>query len=426
MKIKFYAREKAIMLAIVALLVFCVGCQSAHKDAAATNEYPAMSFAPKLTVDKCEEQELVTADCSGFMGEGAGQAKNVILLIGDGMGPNQVFAARVLVNGPDKQLQWEMLPNKGSMTTCAEKKITDSAAAATAMATGNKTQDGVLAMQLTPKEKKLTNISDIFHSRKAIGIVTTSKVWDATPAGFTAHSPSRDLSKEIANEIITVTKPEVVLGGGREAFLPKKTGKDLDKKDLIEAAKKEGYTYVSTQAELTGLGAEKPKMLLGLFSDGYEEFEVDRKAGNTEPHLNEMAMIALDILSRDERGFFVMIEGGRIDHACHITNENKLSGELIEFNKTVVMVLEWAKNHPDTLVLVAADHETGGTKIVPRDYKKGDMLDFDWKYIAPNVSYHSGTQVRVFGIGPNSSAIKDHIDNTELFCIEKNAFGELK
>ena len=144
-----------------------------------------MGFEPSEVIsENCGAQEYMQADCSGFVGPGAGEANNVILLIGDGMGINQVYAGRVLVNGPDQPLLWETLPHRGLVKTCSIGAITDSAASGTAMATGHKTKNGMVSMTVEPEVREAPNVLDLIHDRKAVGVVTTSSVWDATPCGL--------------------------------------------------------------------------------------------------------------------------------------------------------------------------------------------------------------------------------------------------
>ena len=148
----------------------------------------------------CTVAPPAAADCSAFIGTGAGQAKNVILMVGDGMGLTQVFAGRVKVNGPDKPLAWEQLPHRGLATTCSLTGITDSAASSTALHSGHKTENG--RINTGPDNQRLENITDLIHARRAVGVVSTVRIWDATPAGATAHASLRSQDREIAAEMV--------------------------------------------------------------------------------------------------------------------------------------------------------------------------------------------------------------------------------
>jgi alkaline phosphatase len=150
-------------------------------------------FEPSDVVyDKCKDQEMYHADCSRFIAKEAGQAKNVILLIGDGMGIPQTWLVRTYLNGPAKHLVWEDLPNQGLMTTCSIGHITDSAASGTALATGYKTTNGRISISASGSET-LPNILDRIHDRKAVGVVSTGSMVDATPAVFVSHVTLRSM-----------------------------------------------------------------------------------------------------------------------------------------------------------------------------------------------------------------------------------------
>jgi len=379
----------------------------------------------RIVSDDCKKSAYQSADCSSLASTEAGNAKNVILIIGDGMGLNQVFAGRTYLNGPDKPLQWESLPHRGLVTTCSIRSITDSAASGTAMATGHKTTNGAVCTGVLRGQSRMTNINDIFGGKKAVGLVSTTKIWDATPASFVAHSISRDFDRSIAREMVTEAKPLLMLGGGAKAFDPVEAASvKIEKTDIAGIAGKNGYQVVRSASELDSLDPDSGKNVLGLFAPYAMTFEAEREPGTSEPHLSDMASFALDALEEEEQGFFLMIEGARIDHACHQISMEKLIGEMVEFDKTVNMVLEWREKHPDTLVLITADHETGGIELRKRGHKKGEFLEVEWtRQDRPDHASHSSQQVPIYGIGPYASAIKAHMDNTEIFCLIKNAFG---
>lgn len=377
-------------------------------------------FGPEDVVyDKCALQKEVTADCSQFAAAGAGAAKNVILIIGDGMGIGATYAGRVYVNGPDQPLEWEELPHRGLVTTCAIGMITDSAASGTAFATGHKTRVGEVSVSPGPEFKPYQSVLEFVKDRKATGLVTTTMIWDATPAVFAAHAPKRSSSQDIAAQMIEKTGVDVMLGGGAAAFKG-----DSTHPDLIGKAPGLGYKVVTTAPELAAVELANTNKLLGLFANSTLDYEAERPADSTQPHLSEMAAVALDILDNDPRGFFLMIEGGRIDHAGHSVSIARMVGEMAEFDKTVDLVLDWAREHPDTLIVITADHETGGIEIIPGDYKKGDKIEVKWTTAVLGLhANHSSQQVPIYAIGPNSDALKPHMDNTEIYCVLKNAFA---
>jgi alkaline phosphatase len=381
----------------------------------------AGAFGPEdVYYDDCDAQTYQKASCSDFNAEGAGEAKNVIIVIGDGMGINQIFAGRTYLNGPDTPFEWEKLPHQGLVTTCAIGSITDSAASATAMGTGHKTQNNAIGMKYDGGLEIVPNITDLVHHKKAAGIVTTTYVWDATPAGFTVHSDDRYNDRQIANQMVNDVQLEVILGGGAKAF--EKTNK-IGSTDVIETARGIGYTVVRTQDELLAVDAKNTDKILGLFANGKMKYEVKRPGDTTEPHLSQMTRTAIDVLKKDPRGFFLMIEGARIDHSSHRVSIDKLVGEMTEFNKTMDIVLDFVKENPDTLLIVTADHECGGIELRPGNYKKGDEIKVSWgQKISPFYAGHSAQRVPIFATGPNAGAVKEHIDNTEIMCIIMNAF----
>lgn len=378
-------------------------------------------FEPSdVVIEDCGAQKFQQADCAALAGPGAGHAKNVILLIGDGMGIGQVYAGRVYVNGPDEPFAWEQLPHTGLVKTCAIGMITDSAASGTAMATGYKTSNGAISTTAAPIHDEVPNILDMIHDKKAIGVVTTTSVWDATPAAFVTHAPSRAQDTEIARQMIRETRPEVIMGGGANAF-EGPPGSD----DLVKEAASSGYAVVRTREELLALDAGSAERVLGLFAPSKLEFEIKRPEDTAEPHLSDMAKVALDVLDNDPRGFFIMIEGARIDHSSHETNVKKVAPEVAEFNKTIEMALAYADSHPGTLVVITADHETGGIVVRPKDYEKGDLVKIKWtKAVLPGIAGHSSQRVPIYATGPNADEVKERMDNTEVMCVIKNAFGE--
>lgn len=382
-----------------------------------TSFFLLTAFNPKdIRQDPCLLQLYEHADCSEFMGQGAGTAESVILLIGDGMGIGQVYAGRVYVNGPESPFRWETFEHRGQMTTCAMYGITDSAASGSAIATGHKTMTTIISMD-HKKQKKYKTILEHVQDYKGTGLVTDTNLWDATPAAFASHSKSRSKAFDIARQMVS-HEVDVMLGGGADEF-----GGNDEVENQMERARGMGYKVVRTRDELKAVDPAATPKLLGLFRGGSLHFEVDRKENSSEPHLSEMAGKALEVLERDERGFFLMIEGARIDHAGHKVSMDKLLGQMKEFDKTVNKVLDWQEEHPDTLVIITSDHETGGIRVWPKGYRKGDKIKVWWTTaLVPGYASHSSQRVPVYARGPNASAVKQRMDNTEIFCLMKNAF----
>ncbi|WP_260507957.1 alkaline phosphatase [Cytobacillus firmus] len=280
--------------------------------------------------------------------------QNVILMIGDGMGIGQIEIARKLEYGKDGRLFLESLPHTALVhTESANNFVTDSAAGGTALAIGIKTNNEMIGV--TPDGKETDSILDLFKKNgKKAGVISTNTVTDATPAAFTASVSNRwSGQEEIARQQLN-NEVDVLMGGGRAYFSPEKQGG----KDLIKEARMKGYDYASNRDEMQ---KAKGKKLLGLFNNGYMNFKLDRPLKNSkEPNLKEMTEKAISVLSKEKQGFFLMAEGARIDHASHAGDITSIWKETIEFDEAVKYAVEWAKKDQETLVLVAADHETMG------------------------------------------------------------------
>jgi len=285
------------------------------------------------------------------------QPKNVIVMIGDGMGIGQMEIARMFEYGREGKLFIETLPHAGLVHTySANNGVTDSAAAGTALATGVKTNNGMIGM--LPDKKEVDSILDKFKADgKKVGVISTNTVTDATPAAFTSSVNNRwDGQNEIAKQQLDLGV-DVLLGGGTQYF----DKRDKHGTSLIEEFKNKGYSYVTNRDELTKAKGEK---LLGLFNPSYMSFKLDRQSLNShEPTLSQMTKKGLEFLSKGETGFFLMVEGARIDHAAHSSDITGIWKETIEFDQAVKDVVSWAKSRKDTLVIVVADHETMGISL---------------------------------------------------------------
>lgn len=309
------------------------------------------------------------------------EVKNMIVLIGDGLGQGQIDMTRYMSEGKDGQLELMQLPNVGMMMTSSVQGVPDSAAAGTAMATGEKTKNGMVGM--TPNGAEVDSILDYAESRdKSSGIISTNKVTDATPATFAVSAESRDNEVAIAKAILN-NGVDVVLGGGADEF--------LEKEDVVAQAKGMGYEYVTNEDELANVEANNDK-LLGLFNDSYMNYKLDRDDLNSnEPSLKEMTKKAINILSRDEDGFFLMSEGARIDHAAHAADIPGVVAETLEFDETVKYAVDWAKENGDTMVVVVADHETLGFSVTEPINKEALMdIEVSPEYMASQMVEREG------------------------------------
>ncbi|NQT94515.1 MAG: alkaline phosphatase [Lentisphaerae bacterium] len=334
---------------------------------------------------------LTLALCAGA-GWGATSATNIILLIGDGMGPEQVKAGRYFNGGA---LSFESFPYQGMITTwAADNAITDSAAAGTAIATGRKVNNAVISEARPGDAGELLTALEYHQARgRRTGLVTTTYVTHATPAVFAAHERHRTNTTEIADDYLNQVRPNVLLGGGSNGMT----------RALALAA---GYAVVTNRGELQALDPAAAQYVSGQFGEGNMPYE---KGGLGDlPHLSEMTQTALDILEQGTNGFFLMAEGGRIDHACHENNIGRCVLEVVEFSKTVQVVLDWATGRVDTLVIVTADHETGGL-IVTSDEGTGTNPVVSWA-----TDGHTAAAVPVYAWGVGAEPAASVADNTEV------------
>jgi alkaline phosphatase len=318
----------------------------------------------------------------------AGQAKNIILMIGDGMGPGHIhitwlYATRQL----GKNFVMTEVMDKGQtaymINDTADSTVTESAAAATQMATGVK----VLAKSIGigPDGKILKTILEMAQERgKSTGLVTTSGITDATPAAFVTHVERRSEEEKIAEQLIN-SNINILFGGRKVFFLPEaENGKRKDGRNLVHEAKQKGYEFVSTAEEMKKAQGEK---ILGLFNPGNMLFELDRK-GSQEPSLAEMTSKALDVIGKNRKGFFLMVEGGRIDHAAHHNDIAAVISDTLAFDEAVKVAYDFQKKNSDTLLVITADHETGGLVVLPYGQTGEEYLGMNFEAIAQVKSSH--------------------------------------
>jgi alkaline phosphatase len=287
--------------------------------------------------------------------------KNVILMVGDGMGFAYLKAYRLFKDKAetpeiDQTLFDQLLT--GAVSTDANDavgKVTDSAAAATTYATGFKTKNGAVGVDIHDQVLE-TALEVASKNNRSTGLVSTSRVVHATPAAFIAHVPSRRQYNDIAdffydNQLNGAPQVDVILGGGTEYFKRKD-------RDLIAEFEQSGYQHLET---LNDVKTTKHDKLLGLFAPQDLPAMWEREA--TTPSLADMTQLALDTLNRDENGFFLMVEGSQIDWGGHTNDILYSLSEMEDFEAALTTVLAFIDNNPDTLLIVTADHETGGLSI---------------------------------------------------------------
>ncbi|MCG3737283.1 alkaline phosphatase [Vibrio cincinnatiensis] len=293
--------------------------------------------------------------------------KHVIYLIGDGMATAQRQVAEYYLQektgDKNARLAMNSLPITGINTThSADSLVTDSAASATALATGMKTDNGMVGM--LPNGTKVTSLLEGAQKKgMATGLITTTRLTHATPAAFIAKNISRDNENEIAQDY-TNSGITYFAGGGYRHFVAGKNSKRTDGKDLVATMKKNDYrTFVGSEsvASFRGYHPKAGDKVFAAFSASHEPYEIDRIKTNHLPSLAEMTEKGIDLLAKNKEGFFLMIEGGRIDHASHANDIAGTIFDTLAFDQAVQKALDfYHKNPDDTLVIVTGDHETGG------------------------------------------------------------------
>jgi alkaline phosphatase len=288
--------------------------------------------------------------------------KNVIIMFADGAAPTQFDFGRYSSHVLRKQpfVTTDVVLRQGAMgllvTSPHGVYVTDSAAAASAMSTGFKVANG--AVSITPDGASPRTVMEAAKAAgKRIGLVTTATVYDATPVAFAVHSKSRRDSQALVDQLLAL-EPDVLMGGGAEYFLPESVagGKRKDGKDVIAAFRAKGYQVATNTAELAAVPGGK---LLGLFSEDDLDFEIDRDPAK-EPTTAEMATAALKALEPSPNGFVLLVENENTDTAGHHNDAASLMRALWAFDDAVKVALDFQRRHPDTLVIVTGDHETGG------------------------------------------------------------------
>jgi len=312
------------------------------------------------------------------VGSLAAQAKNIILMIGDGMGPSHFGAAWLYSNRVlGKELRMVEVMKSGRtaymVNDTADAIVTESAAAATQIACGVRVPARAVGMGPDGKTPCTTVLELAKGKGLATGLVTTSGITDATPASFAAHVPHRSDEASVAAQELQLMV-DVLLGGRKQFFLPEAAGgKRKDGRDLLDEARRAGYVVAGTASELQQANTGK---ILGLFNMGNMAYEIDR--GKTaEPSLADMTAKTLEVLARNPKGFFVMIEGGRIDHAAHRNDAAATIRDTLAFDEAVGVALDFQRRNPDTLLIVTADHETGGMGIIGHSKDSKEYVGID-------------------------------------------------
>jgi len=352
-----------------------------------------LSCSPRVEVKVSETKTVTTSSAKNV-------AKNVIFLIGDGMGTTQITAG-MLAN--DNTLHLERCPIVGlSKTAAAGSVITDSAAGATAFSIGKKTYNGAIGIDADGVSHS-TILEDLGRSGYATGLISTSNITHATPASFYAHQEKRSMYYSIAADMVD-SPVNVFVGGGRIHFVDR-TNPDrgaVDDRNIEKELVDKGFTFVNS---LDALSAEEGNV--GYFiSEDHPKSIID---GRSDILPRSIKPVATKLDAMSDKGFFMVVEGSQIDWGGHANEHDYIVTEMIDFDKAVGQAIDFAEADGNTLVLITADHETGGYGLqsVDRDYSKMEG--------AFTTGGHTATMVPVFAYGPGSEHFSGTYENTDIY-----------
>lgn len=317
--------------------------------------------------------------------------KNIILLIGDGMGVSQVFSG---ITGNGGHLYLDNFKHIGfSKTSSGNNYITDSAAGGTALAAGVKTYNGAIGVGMDKQPVK-SILEEAVENGLATGLVSTSAITHATPASFIAHQASRNSYEDIAADFLK-TDIDVFIGGGYNHFTKREDGRNL-----VADLEAKGYKVLQNLNEIANVKSGK---LVGLTAS-----EHNGRVSERGDMLPVSTRTALNILKNNKKGFFIMIEGSQIDWAGHDNNTTQSVEEMLDFDKAVGEALKFAAANRNTLVIVTADHETGGKAITGGDMKTG-MVKGTFA-----TGGHTAVMVPLFAWGPGAQEFMGIMENTDV------------
>lgn len=327
--------------------------------------------------------------------------KNIILMVGDGMGAAQIYAGLTANKG---KLNLERCTTVGfHKNQASDNYVTDSAAGATAFACGQQTYNGAIGVDATGKP--IPTILEMAEQKGlATGLIATCSITHATPACFISHQPSRALDEAIALDFLK-TDIDVFIGGGRKFFSQRTDGLNL--KDSLIA---NGYQIANSIQEVQQI--TKGKLAAFLADEQQAKFSAGRG-----DELVKSTEAAIHFLKANKKGLFMMIEGSQIDWGGHSNDTQYIVDEMIDFDNAIGKVLDFAAADGNTLVIITADHETGGFSIVGGDMQTGRV---EGKFTTGN---HTGVMIPVFAYGPGAEQFSGIYQNTEIYHKMVKAFG---
>ena len=330
-----------------------------------------------------------------------GHVRNVILMIGDGMGLSHVYAAMTVSELP---LNIERSTVTGLQKNySSDNYVTDSGASGTAIATGTKTNNGAIGVD--SKGNRVRSILEIAEANnRSTGLISTSSLTHATPASFIAHQSSRGSYENIAMDFIK-TDVDVLIGGGYDHFANR-----ADKLNLLDTLRARNYEVVNSLDKVLKSTSSK---LAGLIAPVHNPYRLKGR-GNMLPTSTGKA---IEILNRNRVGFFLMVEGSQIDWAGHANAADTLIDETLDFDQAIGVALDFAEDDGHTLVIVTGDHETGGVTLLNGDLNSNSVsLHF-------STTDHTGIMIPVYAFGPGAEKFSGIYENTDIFKKILEAFG---
>lgn len=344
---------------------------------------------------------LAFSSCQQTSTKAPEQPGKIIFLIGDGMGLSAVSTGFYFGEEPS---QFKRFKHIGlQRTSSATHKVTDSAASGTALATGTKTYNGAIGVDTLKASHQ--NIAELTAAMGwSTGVVATSTITHATPASFFGHVEQRSMEETLALQLLD-SEIDFFAGGGLKAFTMRS-----DSLDILPKASEKGFIVDTTALAATGTLEAGQKYGFLLANGGMPSMVNGR--GDFLPRATKLA---IEQLSKNEEGFFLMVEGSQIDWAGHANDAKYLVGEMLDFEQVIAAALDFAEKDGNTLVVVTADHETGGLSLSAKlDEETGNR---DYKEVGPDfaTSSHSATLIPVFAYGPGAEQFMGIYENTDIF-----------
>ena len=337
------------------------------------------------------------------VGETPQQPKNVILLISDGTGLSQISSAYFF---KEEEPNYSRFENIGFIkTSSSQEDVTDSAAGATAFASGIKTYN--VAIGVKPDSTSVPTIVELVQDKKIkTGVIATSSIQHATPAAFYGHQVSRRFYEKLTQDLSN-SDIDYFAGGGLRFFTKRK-----DSLDLTLQLKEKGF-YINTEKLVS------KEELKGVSKAGFllADTAMPKMQENRGDFLPNATQLGIDFLNNDN-GFFMMVEGSQIDWGGHANDGDYTVAELIDFDNTIGKALDFAKKDGNTLIIVTSDHETGGFTLASKKKKREDGTEYS-DYSEVDITFstggHSATLIPVFAFGPGSEEFKGIYENNEIF-----------